>query len=167
MKNTEKWIINTATLTAWNFTTSEEEAAAIMQRAIEHEAEWAERCESIAANRPEEADYWHRQAAQHRAAKFEIMTYEEFQRRQREKLLAGSPIEITAEEYQHSLEILPPEKWVTVDGVSEFCMCEHLTATYTTQCAHDLKTDKYYCKTVDSIDPTTWIHNFIRKEIPQ
>lgn len=165
--NTEKWIINTATLTAWNFTTSEEEAAEIMKRAVQHEADCAESCTRHAAEYPENADYWNKQAEQHRAAKFEVMTYEEFQRRQRAKLLAGDPIEITAEEYQHALEVLPPEQWVTIDGVTEFCMCEHITATYTTQCAKDCRNNKYYCKTVDSVDPSTWIHNFLKKELTQ
>jgi hypothetical protein len=159
---TEKWIINTTTCTAWSYTDTDEKAAAKMAEAIQYERECAERCEMHAANRPEDGDYWSKQAAQHRAAKFEIMSFEEFQKRQRAKLLAGDPIEETAEEYNDALDILPPTHWVQIDGISEFCMCEMLTGSYTTQHAHDLRTDKYYCKTVDVLDKSTWIHNYIR-----
>lgn len=89
---------------------------------------------------------------------------EEFTKRQREKLLAGEPKEVTAEDWHDALDILPPVNWVQVDGVDEFCMSERLTAYYTTQYAHDLRSGKYYCKTVDMLDPKTWIHNYLRKE---
>ena len=163
--NTEKWIVNTHTLTAWNFTKSEEEALAILERAIQYEKECAERCESHAINHPDSSEYWKKQAEQHRAAKFEIMTYTEFQNRQREKLLAGDPQEITEDEYYEALDVLPPEKWVTIDGVSEFCMSEHYTANYTSQYAKDTRTNKFYCKTVDIFDSSTWIHNYLRKGV--
>lgn len=160
----EKWIVNVTYTEAWSFTESEEEAATILKEAIRCEMEAAGLCERHANNYPENADYWNREAERHRAAKFEIMSYEEFTRRQREKYLAGEPIEVTAEERDDALNILPPVNWVQVDGVDEFCMSECLTACYTTQYAYDLRTGKYYCKTVDMFDSSTWIHNYLRKE---
>lgn len=71
---------------------------------------------------------------------------------------------MTAEDWHDALDILPPVNWVQVDGVDEFYMSERLTAYYTTQYAHDLRFGKYYCKTVDMLDPKTWIHNYLRKE---
>lgn len=44
------------------------------------------------------------------------------------------------------LEVLPPENWVTINNVNEFCMSEHYTGLYTNQYAHDKNTNKYYCK---------------------
>lgn len=160
--NTEKWIINTTTCTAYSFTDTDEKATAKLLEATQYEKESAELCERHAKNYPERAEYWQKQAEAHRAAKFEIMSYEEFQKREREKLLAGDPIEETAEEYNYALDVLPPVHWVTIDGVSEFCMSERYTGTYTTQHAHDKRTNKYYCKTVDMCDKSTWIHNYIR-----
>ncbi len=160
--NAEKWIINITTCTAWGYTDTDEKATAKLREAEQYEKDSAELCESNATNYPSMSEYFKKQAEQHRAAKFEIMSFEEYQRRQREKLLAGDPIEETAEEYNNALDILPPAHWVTIDGVTEFCMSERYTGTYTTQHAHDLRTDKYYCKTVDMCDKSTWIHNYIR-----
>ena len=160
----EKCIVNVTYTEAWSFTDSEGKAAVILEEAKKYEKEAAELCERHATNYPDNADYWKRQAERHRAAKFEIMSGEEFTKRQREKLLAGEPLEVTAEDWHYSLNVLPPENWVQVDGVDEFCMSERLTAYYTTQYAHDLRSGKYYCKTVDMYDPKTWIHNYLRKE---
>jgi hypothetical protein len=39
--------------------------------------------------------------------------------------------EITEEEWDDALEVLPPEKWETVRGVNIFRMCEYLTGDIT------------------------------------
>lgn len=162
--NNEKWIINVTNVTAWNFTESDEEASRILESAIQYEKESAELCDRHAADYPERADYWRIQAEKHRTAKFEIMSFDKFRAMQREKLLAGEPIEVTAEAWNDALDVLPPAKWTTVDGVEEFCMSERYTASYTTQYAHDHTTGKYFSKMVDMLDPSTWIHNYLRKQ---
>ena len=159
---TEKWIINVTNCTAWSYADTDEKAAEKLSEAIQYAKESAELCERNAVDYPTLAEMYERHAAEYKAARYEIMTFEEFQKRQRAKLIAGDPIEETAEEYNDALDILPPTHWVQIDGVSEFCMCEMLTGSYTTQHAHDLRTDKYYCKTVDVLDKSTWIHNYIR-----
>ena len=51
--------------------------------------------------------------------------------------------EITADEWQDALEVLPPEKWQTVAGVEIFRMMERLTGNIT---AHFARIgDRYFC----------------------
>lgn len=158
----EKWIINVTNCTAYSYADTDEKAAEKLNEAIQYAKEYAELCEKNAANYPTLAEMYERHAAEYRAARYEIMSFEEFQKREREKLITGEPIEETAEEYNDALCVLPPVMWVTIDEVTEFCMSERLTGSYTTQHAHDSRTDKYYCKTVDMLDKSTWIHNYIR-----
>ena len=69
--------------------------------------------------------------------------------------------EITEETFEDMLNVLPPIKWCTIDGIEMFCMSEMLTGFYTSQYIHDKGTNKYYHKIVDVTDKATWGHNFI------
>lgn len=92
-----------------------------------------------------------------KAAKYEVMTYAEFLRRQRAAMLDGEVTEITVEKYEDMLGVLPPLHYTTINGVTMFCMCEMLTGTYTTQYAK--AGGRYYMATVDAADKSTWIYN--------
>lgn len=66
--------------------------------------------------------------------------------------IEGLSVEITEEEYDYSLEVLPPLKWNRNKGI--FYMMEFLTGDLTTKLIKDK--DKYYAEVVD-----------FRKEFPQ
>ncbi|MCP3673973.1 MAG: DUF1419 domain-containing protein [Gammaproteobacteria bacterium] len=63
--------------------------------------------------------------------------------------------EISEQEYFNKLEMLPPLKWGNNGGINSFFMSEFLTGSITDQYAEC--GDKYYTKTVNMKDCTTWI----------
>ena len=69
--------------------------------------------------------------------------------------------EVTEEQFNAALDVLPPLKWCTIDGIEMFCISEMTDGTYTTQYAHNEHNGKYYCATVDVMDKSTWINNRI------
>ena len=59
------------------------------------------------------------------------------------KVIIKKPIhEITKEMYHNALNLLPPVNWCIVGDFEMFNMSERIMGSYTTQYAHDLKTDK-------------------------
>lgn len=91
-----------------------------------------------------------------------FMEFESFLNFQKEQLMKNATItEVTKENYTDALNVLPPIKYCTIDGVTMFCMCEMYTGSFTTQYAK--VGDKYFTKLVDITDKETWIHkNLIR-----
>ena len=78
------------------------------------------------------------------------------------KIFLDSPMEeITEEKYYEMLDVLPPLHYYTINGISEFCMSEMTWGHFTTQCAHDPNTGKYWWKTVDAYDRSTWIDHIL------
>lgn len=92
-----------------------------------------------------------------KAAKFELITFDEFLRRQRLAMLSGPVEETTAEKYEDALCVLPPLHYVTINGVTMFCLGELLTGTYARQYAKI--GNRFYTAVVDTKDKTTWLHN--------
>lgn len=92
---------------------------------------------------------------------YRIMSFDEFIIGQRTKLLGNGLKEITEEQWEDALNVLPPLHWTTIDGVEMFCMSEMYTGTYTTQYAK--YKGKYYCKIVDCTDKSTWINHILIK----
>lgn len=113
---------------------------------------------------PENAEYWQKQIDECKNADYRAMRYSDFARIQRQKLLKQPMCEVTAEDYEEMLDVLPPIHWVEINGVSEFCMMEMFTGTFTNQYAHDKKTGKYYQKLVDVTDRDTWIHKILERK---
>ena len=68
--------------------------------------------------------------------------------------------EVTEEQFNDALDVLPPLKWCTIDGIEMFCISEMTDGTYTAQYART-PDGKYYCATVDVMDKSTWINNRI------
>lgn len=114
-------------------------------------------CENNLKNYPGQADYWEKRIAEYKAAKYEVMTFGEFLDRQKKSMISGGVTETTEENYYEMLNVLPPLKWCTIDGVEMFCMSEMYTGTYTNQYARIDK--KFYTAMVDITDQSTWIHN--------
>lgn len=103
------------------------------------------------------AEYWMKRAEKEKKALYQVMTYNEFFKRQRE-FFVDRPVEVTTkEDYYAHLEMLPPMHWMTINGVEMFCMSEFYASVYTNQYAK--VGDKYYTALVDAFDRTTWIHN--------
>lgn len=136
-------------------------AANKLKHAYEHKAAEVERLIDMVAQYPGNA-VLAGQLKQTCAARYEAMTWDEYNYRQRAHLLAGEPMEVTRALFDEQLNALPPLEWCTLQGVEMFCMSEMWTGTYTTQYAHDKRADKYYSKMVDVTDRTTWIHNYLR-----
>lgn len=88
-----------------------------------------------------------------------VMTFDEFMELQKKHLINGKLTEITENDYNEALNVLPPLYWTTINGVEMFCMREMYTGSFTTQYAK--LGDKYYCTMVDVTDKSTWIHNLL------
>jgi hypothetical protein len=87
--------------------------------------------------------------------KYEVMHFDEFLKRKADRLL--TPIEeISEENYYYALEVLPPMNWGVHNGISSFFMSEFTDGNYTSQYAK--RGGKYYCKTVNYYDKSTWIN---------
>ena len=109
-------------------------------------------------------EYWQDQLRTAQQEEYSVIPYAEFENFEREAILRLPLQEITEEQYNDMLDILPPLSWVTLDDVTEYCMSEFYTSHYTTQYAKDLRTGKYYTKIVDYCDRSTWIHEILKTE---
>ena len=136
-----------------------------LEKANQYYIDDFEKLKRFAKEHPE-SEYWQDRYNSEKAKpkKYcKIMTFTEFQKEEREYLLSKELKEITEEVYHDMLNILPPIKWATRQGIERFCMMEMYTGTYTSQYAHDKVNDKYYSKLVDCTDESTWIHNILRE----
>lgn len=124
----------------------------------------AERYAEYKKRYPENAEYWQKQIDECKNADYRAMRSSDFSRIQRQKFLRQPLHEVTAEDYEEMLDVLPPIHYVEINGVSEFCMMEMFTGTFTNQYAHDKKTGKYYQKLVDVTDRDTWIHKILERK---
>ena len=108
------------------------------------------------------SEYWENQYKAENEREYKVMSFDDFQALEKKMIIDMPMTEITAERFNEMLNVLPPKAWTTHDGVEMFCMSEFYTGTYTTQCAHDHRTDKYYEKLVDITDRNTWIVEYLR-----
>ena len=97
----------------------------------------------------------------------QIITFDEFDRIDRERTLAIGVHEVDEETFHEMLNVLPPLKWCDRyceklgRKVNEFCMSEFDHGPFTAQYAM-VTVDgvlRYYHATVDYFDESTWIHN--------
>ena len=150
----------------WIFTaTTEKRAERDIVDAIRFYSKRLEEARVSCAKSPGKSEFWQKYIAQYSNildAGFEAISWKEYEDRQATKYLAGEPEEISEAKYYEMMDTLPPLNMCTYDGVNMFCMSEMTSGSYTTQCAHDKATDKYYWKTVDSRDPSTWIVEYLR-----
>lgn len=168
MQKEERLVVELATMqvfTLLNDNLTDEEVEKEVERAEQSYADDFKRIKEIAENNPSDTYYQDRLKAETKLKRnCVVMTLTDYLKAEREHILSKELKEITEEEYQEMLNVLPPLYWTTIDSVEMFCMCEMLTGTYTSQYAHDRRTDKYYVKTVDCKDKSTWINNILRAE---
>lgn len=111
-------------------------------------------------NYPKNAEYWQNRIDEYSkiiAGGFEAVTWEEYEKREREKWLSKNLIEITEKEYNEMISF-----GITLHDTGRFFFFnnrEKTSGVYTGQYCYDRKTDKYYFATVDSFDRSTWIPN--------
>ena len=148
--------VNGGFASVWNFCDADN-ALEEIARAQKSAAETVARYESHIKNYPDRKEYWESCKAEYEKAKYEVMTFGEFLERQKKSMTGGPVTETTEENYYEMLNVLPPLKWGTIDGVEMFCMSEMYTGTYTNQYAKI--GNKFYTAMVDVTDQSTWIHN--------
>lgn len=149
-------VVNTHEMRVWTICTPET-AAQELENAERYAAEQIARIEDLNQHHPDNPVFG-AMLTNARNARYSLMTYGEFLALEREKLLGGAPEEIDEETFNDQLNVLPPLKWCTIDGIEMFCMLEMYTGSYTAQYAYDRKTGKFWSKVVDALDPETWIH---------
>lgn len=157
----ELCIVDINSVKLYTFTTVDKAADAIasaLANDAEHLPFWDEQYKQTGNPRDKEI------ADSYRNANYQVMAFADFLALERERLLSGPPQEITEDKYNEMLDILPPLAWTEHHDVEMFCMSEFYTGPYTTQYAHDHKTEKYYSKLVDYTDKTTWICNLLYPE---
>lgn len=153
-------IVDKTHLNIYTFAADMEEAEQKWYKAIEQCQEsiktWQGHCEKYP-----DTELFKTYLEQEKTKKYEIMGYHDFLKLEREHYLNMPLQEITEERFHEQLNVLPPIKWCTIDGIEMFCMSEMLTGCYTSQYLHDESTDKFYHKIVDITDKKTWGYNFI------
>ena len=107
-------------------------------------------------------EYWQNRVDEYTKkvnAGVQIMTFDDFRELEKKRLVDGKLTEITEDDFNEALNVLPPLYWTTIAGVEMFCMREMYTGPYTTQYAR--LGDKYYCTMVDVTDKSTWINKLL------
>lgn len=135
-----------------------ETAEEIIEKATEQARKTVETYNSHIVNYPDCADYWKTCKKQYETAKYEMMTFDEFLKRQKKVMLSGKITEVTKEEFDEVFNALPPLNFCTRNNIEMFCISEMYTETYTTQYAFNLVDGKCYKAMVDVTDPETWIN---------
>ena len=160
LQNNSLCVVDVVGINIYNFSNSQIKAEETLIKAIESNKEDIETWSNHCKNYPD-TEQFKIYLKQAQDKKYEIMTYEEFVQLERKHFLDEPLKEIDEERFEDMLNVLPPIKWCTIDGIEMFCMSEMLTGFYTSQYMHDKGRNKYYHKIVDVTDKETWGHNFI------
>lgn len=164
MLNMDLVVVNMAAMEIYSFVNADETNEQAEKRANSYYIKHLDEVKAIYNKRG--GEYWAKRIDEAIATVncgCRVMTFDEYQKLQREHLLSGDLKEITEKEYQDALEMLPPIFWCNKGNVEMFCISEMYTGTYTNQYAHDKRTDKYYTKLVDSADRSTWIYELLNE----
>ena len=156
--------VDTSTLTVYDFLGDGESEQELLQRAYNSNARNMAHYEAIIAEKPEsDSDgFFTKQLENAKKREYKVVTWNEYEALKRKRYIVDGEIkEVTAEQFNAALDMLPPLKWCTIYGIEMFCISEMTDGTYTSQYAHDKHNGKYYCATVDVMDKSTWINNRI------
>ena len=141
-----------------------DEVDAEINRAKEHYQNDVELYKHHLVHYPNMSDHWQKQLKVCESvlkAGFEAVTLEEYVKRQREKWLSKEPKEITMEEYDYALNVLPPKVWIQNERYSMFFIGECTTMTYYGQYLYDKVSGKYYTALTDICDKSTWLDKML------
>ena len=156
--------VDTSTLTVYDFLGDGETEQELLQRAYNSNTRNIAHYEAIIAENPESnsVGFFTKQLENAKKREYKVVTWNEYITLKRKRYIDNGEItEVTAEQFNDALDVLPPLKWCTIDGIEMFCISEMTDGTYTSQYAHDKHNGKYYCATVDVMDKSTWINNRI------
>lgn len=157
------FIINNAFVDCFTLS-SETCAKADIERAKEFYQRDKETYESHLVNYPDMADHWQREldkVTKILASGFRAVTWEEYEKLQREKWLSKEPKEITQEDYDDALNVLPPKCWIQNERYSMFFIGECTTMTFYGQYLYDKESGKYYYAMADICDESTWLDKML------
>lgn len=163
-------VVDTSTCTLYDFTASSwrgpRTPEEVLKAAQNSAADDIRRYENIlnSGRYDDRKEYWTECLEAAKARTFSTMTYGDFLNAQRERLLSDPMQEITEQQFDDALNVLPPLAWHTRHNVEEFCSREFETGSYTMQYAYSLVQNKHYAKLVDYSDPSTWISSILERQ---
>lgn len=154
-----EWVIaSVECLTVYDFYPNKEEAEQRLsvvkkrylndaKQAVQHHIDYDHR----------QPDYWLKQAGRAllMSETVRVMRYDEYALKKEEHYLERLMVEITSEQYEEALNVLPPLRHGINEGIKGFFMVEFTDGPYTQQYA--CIGGKYYTKLVNYHRPATWI----------
>lgn len=163
MNKNERVIVNLFTIESFTSCRLKDVDKAIngAREFYQRHAEWYEQSLN---EKPNTADYWQQRLEVCRnilKAGFKAVTWEEYLKLQRDKWLSKEPTEITKEDFENALEVLPPKKWIQNERYSMFFIGECTTMTFYGQYLHDKVSGKYYTALTDILDESTWLDKML------
>ncbi len=156
-------IINNAYFDCFT-TCKESEVSTNIERAKESYEKDKALYESHLVNYPNMSDHWQFQLDKTNKilqSGFRAVTWEEYCKLQRDKWLSKEPKEITQEEYDYALNVLPPKRWIRNERYSMFFIGECTTMTFYGQYLYDKESGKYYYAMADICDESTWLDKML------
>jgi hypothetical protein len=157
---TEHIIASLTTLTVWNYYPTKEAAdlalPGVKEKMMQDSYKYNDNHVKYGYS-DRDPNYWLKQAAKARqqAKDYQVMTWEEYTAAEAKQILSRPLTEITEQDFDDMLNVLPPMKWGTNRGIISFFMCEFHTGSYTRQYAKI--GNRHFWKLVDYRKPETWI----------
>lgn len=145
-------VVDTSTCTLYDFTASSwrgpRTPEEVLKAAQNSAADDVRRYENIlnSGGYDDRKEYWTECLEAAKARTFSTMTYGDFLNAQRERLLSDPMQEITEQQFDDALNVLPPLAWHTRHNVEEFCSREFETGSYTMQYAYSLVQGNTICR---------------------
>ena len=120
--------------------------------------------EQNAIEYPSMSDFWAEQIAKTKKrieGGYIAQTVEQHVAEERKRLVDGVVKEISQEDFDEALCVLPPMKWIRNERYSMFCMSEMWSYSFTSQYLRDKVTGKCYTTMVDIHDESTWLDKIL------
>lgn len=129
--NTNILAVNIKTMSVYDFLQDGESEAELLARANNYRQQQINSWDKNRKEYPcEQYETYYKGALQ---AEYKILTWNEFAKLKKAYYITDDLAEITADRYDEMLNVLPPLKWCTINGVEMFCISEMTTGTYTSQ----------------------------------
>jgi hypothetical protein len=157
--DTDFVIASTQTLTIWSFYPTQQAAEEALPEVRAKYMADAEMCKGHHEKyQHREENYWLKQAARYelQAQDSRVMTWDQFEAIKAERLLSHPIEEITEEQYEDALNVLPPMRYGENKGIRSFFMSEFYSGNYTNQYAQI--DGRYFTKLVNFRNSDTWIN---------
>lgn len=158
MGSNERLVVNVnSPFWAWCWVRENETDEEALKRAEDDRTTAISNMTKMMTEYPGMKDYFTSQISKLRQASYVVTDEDHFQELHASYFLSKPAVEITEEKYEEMLGVLPPLHYVERHGVTEFCMSEFLSGSFTNQYAYDKRTGKYWTKIVDACDVKTWL----------